>query len=193
MDELNLSHHTVVDWSNFCREVFLLYFYIFLYLIIFSFLYVKILFQLCLDWLEENTEMLGGEGAVVVIDEVKIGKRKFQKGRLITGQWIFGGFERETKKLFVECVADRSASTLLTVIKKWIKPGTTIISDCWKAYNCLENEGYKHLTVNHSYNFIDPETQAHTRNIERAWRDTRANIPRYGTRKKHYASYIATF
>jgi len=82
--------------------------------------------------------MLEGQGTIVEIDEAKIRKRKFQKGRLITGQWIFGGVERETGKLFIECVPDRSASTLLTVIKKWIKPGTIIVSDCWKAYNCPE-------------------------------------------------------
>ncbi|EFN74509.1 hypothetical protein EAG_13603, partial [Camponotus floridanus] len=122
MDELNIRSETVVNWSNFCRE-------------------------LCLDWLEDNNEMIGGEGVIVEIDEAKIGKRKFNKGRLISGQWIFGGFERGTAKLFVECVADRSAIVLLEVIKRWIKPGTTIISDCWKAYNCLEIEGFKHLTV----------------------------------------------
>ena len=32
------------------------------------------------------------------------------------------------------------------------------MSDCWKAYNCLNNKGYVHLTVNHSYNFVDPDT-----------------------------------
>jgi len=89
--------------------------------------------------------MLGGEGSIVEIDEAKIGKQKFQKGRLVTGQWIFGGYERESKKLFIECVPDRSAETLLAIIKKWIKPGTTIMSDCWKAYNCLQAEGYHTL------------------------------------------------
>jgi len=29
-------------------------------------------------------------------------------------------------------------------------PGTTILSDCWKAYNSLSVEGYLHETVNHS-------------------------------------------
>lgn len=67
------------------------------------------------------------------------------------------------------------------------------MSDCFKAYGCLQSEGYKHATVNHLYNFVDPDSGAHTQNIERAWRDTRGNIPRYGTRTKHYAGYLAEF
>ena len=39
------------------------------------------------------------------------------------------------------------------------------MSDMWKAYDCLKDEGYTHLTVNHSLNF-DPDTGAHTQRIE---------------------------
>ena len=80
--------------------------------------------------MESNSEMIGGEGQIVEIDEAKIGKRKYNKGRLIEGQWIFGGIERSTNRLFIEPVCNRSADTLVNVIKKWIKPGTTIMSDC---------------------------------------------------------------
>ena len=45
---------------------------------------------------------------------------------------------------------------LLPIIKDWIAPGTTIMSDYWKAYNCLEREGYVHLKVNHKITFKDP-------------------------------------
>ena len=58
------------------------------------------------------------------------------------------------------CVDDRSAATLIPIILRWIKPGTTIISDSWKAYSSLGQSGYTHLTVNHSLNFVDPTTGA---------------------------------
>ena len=40
------------------------------------------------------------------------------------------------------------------------------MSNMWKAYDCLNDEGYTHLTVNHSLNFLDPDTGAHTQRIE---------------------------
>ena len=47
------------------------------------------------------------------------------------GHWVFGGIERGTSEAFMVEVTDRSASTLLPIIQKFIKPGTTIISDEW--------------------------------------------------------------
>lgn len=53
-----------------------------------------------------SSEQIGGEDKTVKIDEAKIGERKYNKSRLITGQWIFGGFESDTNKLFIEPVSD---------------------------------------------------------------------------------------
>lgn len=166
MVELQLASDTVVNWTNFCREV-------------------------CLICLVDNSQKVGGPGVIVEIDECKMGKRKYNRGRVIYGQWIFGGIERESKKLFLVPVEERSKEHLLAVIQEWVLPGTTIISDCWKSYNCLADEGFQHLTVNHSQNFVDPDTGAHTQNIERAWRDLRGNVPKYGRAKDHFPGYLA--
>ncbi|XP_071575579.1 uncharacterized protein [Temnothorax nylanderi] len=138
--ELQLSEPSVIDWVSFCREV-------------------------CIYWAKKNSTKLGGPNKIVEIDEAKIGKRKYNRGRIIEGKWIFGGYKR----------------------------GTTIMSDCWRSYNCLNNEGFQHLTVNHSMNFVDPDTGAHTQHIERVWREVRANIPRYGTRTSHLVGYLAEY
>ena len=89
-------------------------------------------------------------------------------------------------------VEERNRDTLLGIIKERIEPGTTIISDCWKAYDCLEQEGYVHLKVNHSLNFVDPTSGAHTNTIERRWRDAKNLVPKYGRRKAHFIGYLAT-
>jgi transposase-like protein len=88
-------------------------------------------------------------------------------------------------------VEARDSSTLLKVIEEKILPGTTIYSDCWKAYDCLQEHGYQHLKVNHSLNFVDPDTGAHTQHIECAWRYAKSQIPKYGRRNAFFNGYLA--
>ncbi|XP_018398121.1 PREDICTED: uncharacterized protein LOC108776107 [Cyphomyrmex costatus] len=149
--------------------------------------------KVCVYWAEKNSTKLGGPNSIVEIDEAKIGKRKYNRGRIIDGKWIFGGYERDTKKIFLVPVADRTEETLTQVIEEWILPGTTIMSDCWKSYKNLNSKNFQHLTVNHSINFVDPDSGAHTQHIERVWREVRSNIPRYGTRSKHLVDYLAEY
>ena len=94
-----------------------------------------------------------------------MGKRKYHRGHLVEGQWGFGGIEEDSRKSFVVAVEDRSERTLIPLIHKWIKPGTTIISDCLKGYINLNKYGYKHETVNHSVEFVN-EHGFHTNKIE---------------------------
>ena len=37
-----------------------------------------------------------------------------------------------------------------------------MLSDMWKAYDCLKEEDCSHHTAKHSLNFVDPDTGAHT-------------------------------
>jgi len=62
-----LSFETVADWLTSLREV-------------------------CLDIIARETPKLtGGPGLTVEVDESKFGKRKYNKGRLVEGQWVVGG------------------------------------------------------------------------------------------------------
>jgi len=81
-----------------------------------------------------NKPQIGGNGLIVEIDEAKFGRQKYNRGRLITGQWLFGGIERTIKKIFVLPVPCRKTEVLLPLIQKYIVPGSIIYSDCWKAY-----------------------------------------------------------
>ena len=66
------------------------------------------------------------------------------RGHHVEGQCVFGGTEEDSHSCFLVTIERRDEATLLPLIKKWIIPGTTIISDCWKCYKNLNGIGYKH-------------------------------------------------
>ena len=121
---LGISHTTIMDWYNFSREV-------------------------CISILEKFSQQIGGPGKVVEIDKSKFGKRKYHKGRRVYGVCVFAGLERETKNWYFKCVSDRTANTLISIIKEHILTGTTIYSDCWKAYSSLNSDDLSNLAVMH--------------------------------------------
>ena len=86
---------------------------------------------------------------------------------MIREQWVFGGIDTQTKAGFMVPVDRRDAATLLPIIQQFILPGTIIVSDLWGPYNTVGNLGYAHLTVNHSVNFVDPITFAHSSSAQK--------------------------
>ena len=150
IDLVGVGEKTVIQWNQYCRDI-------------------------CHEWLVNNPYMIGGPGSIVEIDESVIAKRKFNRGRRVPQRWIFGGIDRTTKRGFLELVPDRSAATLLPIIQRNIAPGSTIISDGWRAYNDIANmqvlPPYQHDVVIHEDNFVDPITGAHTNNIENYWKN----------------------
>lgn len=170
-EELHLSKTTSVKLSKLFREV------------VFNKMITKM-------------EPIGGEGKVVEIDESKFGKRKYHRGRRVEGQWVFGGYERGTGLVFMVPVEKRNRETLLPIIHAWIKPGTTIHSDQWKAYAGLDNDpnySYKHLTVNHSETYKDPITGACTNGIEGSWRPAKVHYNSSGRRKGKFDGNLAKY
>jgi len=57
----------------------------------------------------------------------------------------------------------------------------------------LNEKGYNHLTVNHSINFKDPETGAHSNTIESTWRHAKVTLPNYKRKKEFYGGYLAKY
>lgn len=162
------SEHTSVHWASFCREV-------------------------TYEDLVTNKRPIGGVGRTVELDESKFGKRKYNRGKRVEGQWVFGGYERETGYSFMVPVVKRDVSTLIPIIEEWVLPGTTVITDFWKTYDCMDKEKYHHLKVNHSLNFKDPETGACTNSIEGSWAHAKRSIPGGGRRKDFMPGYLAKY
>ena len=89
-----------------------------------------------------------------------------------------GGVERtEDRRIFVEVVSDRSAMTLLEVIRRHVRPGSIVYTDLWRGYSGLsEALDVQHMTVNHSLHFVSPDG-IHTNTIEGTWNGIKFIVP----------------
>ena len=89
-------------------------------------------------------------------------------------------------------VERRNRETLIPLIQRFIAPGTTIISDCWKPYDILSEMDFIHFRVNHSIEFKNINGD-HTNKIEGHWRHAKNSLPSYGVRKHLFSSHLAEF
>ncbi|XP_023809018.1 uncharacterized protein LOC111947104 [Oryzias latipes] len=129
-------------------------------------------------------QIIGGRHEFVVIDESHFRhKRKYGKGRMAGAwkrkMWVFGmlGVQgQRSGKPVLRLVKKRTRRELVPLIARHVKPGSTIMSDEWRAYRILPALGYKHFTVNHSQFYVNPQNGAHTQHIERAWRTYKEQV-----------------
>ncbi|XGW27680.1 hypothetical protein V3C99_007908 [Haemonchus contortus] len=104
------SKSSVVQWKQYFRDV-------------------------CAEHYRRNPPVIGGFGCTVEIDETPVARRKYNHGRWVRRlQWLFGGIERGSGRAFLRLVQRRGAPTMLRLIGKYLRPGTTIISECWRTY-----------------------------------------------------------
>ncbi|CAF0782874.1 unnamed protein product [Brachionus calyciflorus] len=172
------SENTLSDCYNYCTE----------------------LCMSSMDQLYDRVGKIGDPGHVVEI-ESKVDKRKYNVSRIFEVSWILGMTDLGTNEspnaesefnLEICPENSRDGETLLALINKHVSKGSTIITDCWKIYNGLENDGFEHLRVNHNYNFVDQNTYAHTQTIESNWRPLK-KLLKTGVRKENLALHMCEY
>ena len=114
---------------------------------------------------------------IVEIDESYLpGQPKYNRGRRLgttwedEQKWALGLVQRGSLDAIIQQVpSKRARKDLVPIIEKHTLPGTIYCSDSWKGYNELplhvNLEDTLHYTVNHTKNYVDPITGAHTETI----------------------------
>ena len=88
-------------------------------------------------------------------------------------------------------VPDRSAKTLVPIIKQAVPDDGIVRSDGLKAYLGINATHRIHLTVNHKTHFVDPETWAHIQRIESLWNQCKLwKQNRYYRDQAHLDRYV---
>ena len=125
----------------------------------------------------EQPILLGGEHPVQIDESLFGGRMKYHRGDHFRHEqsWVFGAIEEVTRKCVFWLVDDRKRDSLFPIIRSHIRPGSTIKSDKHRTYFTLNEEGYTHLVVNHSVEFVAADG-VHTQLIESVWSQIKSII-----------------
>ena len=139
------------------------------------------LLEICSIDLDRNNLKLGGPGKIIEIDESLYAKVKHSRG--ISG------------KCYMQVVPDRKGPTLLSVKYDRCLARSIIYSDCWSSYNKTSKlRDYKHQTVNHTYNFLGPDTGTCINRIGSLWNASKHRFKEMrGCKRAFIQSYLDEF
>ena len=112
----------------------------------------------------------------VYVDEMRVRCDASGAGRRATSAIVFGVTDGERYSLY--CVPNRKAATLRDIVVRAIAPGTRIVADSWRSYNCLTRYGYSLSRLNHRRGEWKNRAGDSTAFIETCWREVRERIDR---------------
>ncbi|KAG8175131.1 hypothetical protein JTE90_023413 [Oedothorax gibbosus] len=138
-NEIDCASNTISEWFTLCRDV-------------------------CVKVCINTSEKLGGPGKVVEFEEGKYGTKNPRQERKEgkqenpeEGEWVYVGLERETDRCFFVVKPVRNKESLYHTLRDWILPGTTIMTDLWSVFDCLEDEDFQVLKDMNDLKFKTPD------------------------------------
>ncbi len=111
-------------------------------------------------------------------DETYIGgKRAGTRGRGADGKTIVFGMAERDGDIMAKVVPNVKKRTLLPIIEKNVKPGSTVHTDELRSYKGLDLMGFEHKTVNHGAGQYS-DGDCHVNTLEGFWARLKLSIRR---------------
>jgi transposase-like protein len=126
------------------------------------------------------------------LDESYFGAHRVRgkRGRGAAGKTPVFGLLKRNGKIFVTIVPNCSREQLLPVIQGKILEGSTIHTDCWRAYDSLVLNGYDHYRVRHSHNEF-ARGGCHVNGVESFWSYAKRRLAKFnGCRGENFALHF---
>lgn len=141
-----------------------------------------------------NNDLLGGRNTVVEVDILRFGKRiKFSQS-IEHGMYVLGFIQHKSQNFHLELCTDDNytAKKLLPLIKKHVRPGTTIMCESWHEFN--NYGGYEHFQFRKvNYEGCAIKEGERKRRGEPAWRNLKRRLIASGTQECEMGDHFMKF
>lgn len=136
---------------------------------------------------QESFEVFDGE---IEVDESYFGgTQKGKRGRGAAGKVPVFGLLKRGGKVYTQVITDAKSVTLIPIIRKKVVPDSVVYSDCWKAYNAVDTQGFRHFRINHSKLFADKKN--HINGIENFWNQAKRHLRKFnGVPREHFWLFL---
>jgi transposase-like protein len=105
---------------------------------------------------------------------------------------IWGGIERETKRIICQVVPNTKTKSLLPMVRENIKEGSNVYSDEWLAYKHLHRWFTHEIVIHKKKQYVNG--RATTNRIENVWGHLKGTIRTYThISRKHSQRYLDEF
>lgn len=157
-----------------------------------------------------NTDMKEYFQTIVEIDETYVGGKprrggaknnsnsttpKLKRGRGTTKTPVIGVIDRVKKKVHAKVALPNAngkkltGKQLLSVLTQVTKAGATVMTDQFRSYNILTKNGFTHLKVDHTKEYV--KGNIHTNGIESFWATLKRGV--YGVYHSISVKYLQNY
>ena len=126
----------------------------------------------------------------------KHGGKKLRAGRSTVGKQPVIGVRQREGRTVAAAVDGENAETVNCLATMNVEAGATVCTDEAQSYQPLAQQGYDHLSVNHSVKeFVNANAMAHTNGIESVWAVLKRGFNRvyHNWSQKHCQWYLNEF
>jgi len=133
----------------------------------------------------------GGFSGQVELDESYFGGRnKGRRGRGTEKIPVFG-IKKRNGRVYTQIIKNATSAEIRPIIKEFVRKGSTVYTDGWRAYDSLVLDGYKHFRINHQQFQYSNRKGAHVNGIENFWSYAKRRLAKFnGIRAKDFYLHL---
>jgi transposase-like protein len=127
---------------------------------------------------EQQTQRHGFTGTVELDESYFGGENKGRRGRGTAKTPVFGIFKRNGK-VYTQIIKNASSAEIRPIINRLVKPGSTVYTDKWHAYDGLVLNGYEHHRIDHERGNYSDRKGGHINGIESFWAFAKRRLQKF--------------
>jgi len=127
---------------------------------------------------EEQAQQQGFTGEIELDESYFGGKNRGKRGRGTAKIPVFGLFRRNGR-VYTQIIKNATAAQIRPIIRKFIRPGSRVYTDKWRAYDGLVLNGYEHHRIDHDQGGYSDRRGGHINGIESFWSFAKRRLLRF--------------